>query len=63
MVAGYDILRDEGIAYAERLQSEGVETQLEAYQGMPHCFYMFAEHKHTKSYYDNMIAFMEKYAS
>jgi acetyl esterase/lipase len=37
-VAGYDPLRDEGIAYAERLRRAGVPTQLELYEDQMHGF-------------------------
>jgi acetyl esterase len=37
-VAGQDPLRDEGIAYAKKLESAGVQTSLKVYQGVPHTF-------------------------
>ncbi len=42
IVAGYDTLRDEGIAYATRLQSEGVDVELTEYCGMFHPFVSLA---------------------
>lgn len=63
LVGGYDIFRDEGIAYAERLKEEGVETDLVVYQGLPHCFYMFPTHPKTLDYYDQIIKFIEKHAA
>jgi len=38
MTAGYDPLRDEGRAYAERLQREGVPTEYREYADMVHGF-------------------------
>lgn len=35
-VAELDILRDEGIAYAEKLRKEGVHVDVELYKGGPH---------------------------
>lgn len=37
-VAGQDPLRDEGIAYAEKLEKSGVKTSVVVYQGVPHNF-------------------------
>lgn len=36
VVAELDILRDEGIAYAEKLKQAGVEVELRLYKGCPH---------------------------
>lgn len=33
-----DILRDEAFAYAEALQDSGVDVEVQAYTGVPHCF-------------------------
>ncbi len=38
LVGGYDVLRDDGIAYAERLIEAGVETTLVEYAGLSHGF-------------------------
>lgn len=35
-VAGFDPLRDEGVAYAERLRAAGVAVELEEYPGLSH---------------------------
>lgn len=62
-MAGLDPLRDEGIAYAARLQAEGVPTELQTYQGMPHCFYMFAAHSKTSDYYARVLDFVKRVGS
>lgn len=59
-IAGLDPLRDEGLAYAERLKAEGVSTELYTYEGMPHCFYMFAAHPKSKDYYQRVLDFVKK---
>ncbi|MGA3770705.1 hypothetical protein BLA34_22310 [Ralstonia solanacearum] len=38
MVAGYDVLRDEGIQYARRLAQAGTPVTLVEYSGMVHGF-------------------------
>jgi len=38
IVAGYDPLRDEGLAYGERLKAAGVATEISNYEGMVHGF-------------------------
>lgn len=42
VTAGYDVLRDEGVAYAKRLQSEGVTVSQKQYDDMLHGFLHFA---------------------
>jgi acetyl esterase/lipase len=38
VVGELDVLRDEGVAYAQRLMKNGVEAQLKVMKGMPHPF-------------------------
>lgn len=40
-VASHDVLRDEGIAYADRLRAAGVDTETHLYEGMVHGFVAF----------------------
>jgi acetyl esterase len=42
IVAAYDTLRDEGVAYAERLKASGVTVELQEYAGMFHPFVSLA---------------------
>ncbi len=42
ITAEYDVLRDEGEAFADRLQAEGVQTSQRRYLGMLHGFVHFA---------------------
>jgi acetyl esterase len=42
IVAKYDTLRDEGVAYADRLTSSGVDVTLQEYEGMFHPFVSLA---------------------
>jgi acetyl esterase len=41
MTAGFDVLRDEGEAYGERLRAAGVDTTIHRYDGMMHGFLQF----------------------
>ena len=41
VLAGCDLLRDEGRAYATRLREEGVEVEEVCYAGQPHGFVNF----------------------
>ena len=41
-LAGHDPLRDEGLAYAERLRAEGVPVDCRVYPGMIHAFFQHA---------------------
>jgi acetyl esterase len=41
VVASHDVLRDEGVAYADRLRAAGVDTETHLYEGMVHGFVAF----------------------
>ncbi|CAK7211357.1 hypothetical protein SCUCBS95973_001085 [Sporothrix curviconia] len=60
-VAGYDPLRDEGLAVAEKLQRDGVPTELHIYPGMPHFFSaLLPDLAQTKKYQSRQNAFINK---
>lgn len=40
--AEFDPLRDEGIAYADKLKEAGIEIELTVYETLPHLFPLFA---------------------
>ena len=42
IVAEYDPLHDEGIAYAARLEKSGIKVKISIYKGMPHGFFQMA---------------------
>ncbi|KAF0325698.1 hypothetical protein GQ607_007140 [Colletotrichum asianum] len=62
--AGCDILRDEGLAYAEALEASGVDVEVHAYQGLPHCFpaVLPAAEEEVSRFYERYMAFLDKIA-
>lgn len=61
-VAGYDPLRDEGIAYGERLRSLGVEVEIVEYPTMIHGFYgMGALTPVVDEAFENACAFLRRH--
>ena len=60
-IAGYDPLRDEGIAYVERLKAEGVPVEMHLYKGLPHCFSMLFPHlPQAQDYQRRQNEFLQK---
>ena len=57
LLAEYDVLRDEGRVFAERLMAAGVPTTVKQYDGMLHGFFHFAE------LYDDSVAATDEVAS
>lgn len=61
-IGGHDILRDDGFAYAEALQDAGVDVEMYAYNGVPHCFPpILRESPETAQFYDRFTKFVDKY--
>ncbi|KAF5497173.1 AB hydrolase superfamily protein [Colletotrichum siamense] len=60
--AGYDVLRDEALAYAEALEAEGVDVEVHAYRGLPHCFpaVLPAAEEEVSRFYERYMAFLDK---
>jgi acetyl esterase len=53
-VAGQDPLRDEGIAYADKLEASGVKTIKQIYSGVPHIFGLFWDLGVTKQFWEDL---------
>jgi len=53
-LAGRDSLRDEGIAYARKLEKAGVPVKLEIYKGVPHNFAQYEELKATLKFREDL---------
>ncbi|KAF3800814.1 Gibberellin receptor GID1A [Colletotrichum gloeosporioides] len=62
--AGYDVLRDEALAYAEALEVEGVDVEVHAYRGLPHCFpaVLPAAEEEVSTFYERYMVFLDKVA-
>ncbi|KAH6949704.1 Alpha/Beta hydrolase protein [Ilyonectria sp. MPI-CAGE-AT-0026] len=48
IVHGKDVLRDEGLLYAQRLEGLGVPTKVHVFQGLPHAFRLFNDLPQSK---------------
>ena len=63
-VAGYDPLRDEALAFAERLKEDNVPVELHVYKGLPHFFSsMLADLPQSKEYLARQEAYLKKLVS
>jgi acetyl esterase/lipase len=60
-VAGQDPLRDEGITYAKTLETEGVDTSLFMYKGVPHVFAEFWELETTQNFWSDIRGVLKKW--
>ena len=59
-VAGFDPLRDEGLAVAEKLQKDGVPVELHVYKGLPHAFASLLAHlPQAKVYQERQNAYLD----
>lgn len=54
LVAGRDMLRDEGLLYAEKLERAGVETKVDVFDGLPHGFYRYLELPGTDRWFETV---------
>ena len=55
-VAGQDPVRDEGTAYAEKLEKRGASTISYVYQGVPHNFAEFWQLSATQKFWGDVKA-------
>lgn len=55
-IAGRDPLRDEGIAYAQKLDAAKVPTQCHIYSGVPHNFAHYETLQATKKFSDDIVS-------
>lgn len=59
-IAGRDPLRDEGIAYAGKLQEYGNDAQLVVIKGLGHGFYTFTHIEETWEYFERIKDWMKR---
>ncbi|RAK87662.1 alpha/beta hydrolase fold-3 domain protein [Aspergillus costaricaensis CBS 115574] len=55
MICGRDPLRDEALAYADKLEERGTPVRVAVYPGMPHAFWIFPELTTTRTATQDMI--------
>lgn len=55
VVAGADVIRDEGIAYALMYRNTGTDVQLEIIPGAPHGLTVAAKAWVSKQYWTNQV--------
>ncbi|KAH8702280.1 alpha/beta hydrolase fold-3 domain-containing protein [Talaromyces proteolyticus] len=54
LVCGRDVLRDEGLDYAERLRNLGVPTKLTVFSGLPHGFQRYLDLPSTSRWFETI---------
>ena len=52
VACGMDPLRDDGILYEEALREDGVETRINVYSGLPHCWWAIMPHLESSKKYE-----------
>jgi len=57
-IAGADPLRDEALAYAQKLIRAGVRTTVRVYPGVPHGFYFFPQLKAARDFLQEVSDFV-----
>lgn len=63
-VAGFDPLRDEGIAFSEKLRGQAVASELHVYKGLPHGFPdLLPDLPQTREFYARQHEFIRKCAN
>ncbi|KAK1761627.1 Alpha/Beta hydrolase protein [Phialemonium atrogriseum] len=55
LVAGQDLLRDEGLFYAEKLKKNGVPTKVHVFPGLPHGFRRFTDLPSSRRWDDLLV--------
>ncbi|KAK7989882.1 hypothetical protein PG989_010197 [Apiospora arundinis] len=59
---GSDVLRDDSFAYAEALEAAGVDVEIHAYPGLPHCFASVVPTlSDTQEFYKRYDAFLDRH--
>lgn len=63
-LGGFDVLRDEGFAYAGELEGAGVDVEVYCYTGLPHCFasVVFPPPADTAVFYERYNAWLSRVA-
>ncbi|KAF2494368.1 hypothetical protein BU16DRAFT_562028 [Lophium mytilinum] len=59
-VGGMDPLRDEGLAYAEALKNDDVDTTVKIYPGLPHGFVLAKDMDFVTKYYQAQVDWVEQ---
>ncbi|WP_299551424.1 alpha/beta hydrolase [uncultured Tateyamaria sp.] len=61
LVAGFDPLRDEGLAYAQKLEAAGVKTELHLFEDLVHIFINIGGHvPAARRAFDQAVALLKK---